>query len=233
MNEKKGYIKLYRQVQDSQIWVDPFKLKLWMLCLFKAQHEQQKEVLLGNQIVHLMRGQFITGRKSLEEEYNRCTTSEHQISGISLYRWLELFEKLKMLNIKKTNKYSIITILNWDTYQVNEQQMNNKVTSNEHQMNTKKNDKECNKNDKEEKKKVYKKENFKKPTLEELTSFIRENNFSVDASYFLDYYNSNGWKVGKGSMKDWKATVRNWDRREKKNGSSKPKSFADMLKEYD
>ena len=36
----------------------------------------------------------------------------------------------------------------------------------------------------------------------------------------MDYYNSNGWLVGKSKMKDWKATARNWNRR---NNSKKPK----------
>ena len=44
----------------------------------------------------------------------------------------------------------------------------------------------------------------------------------MDASYFYDYYESNGWCVGKKPMKDWKAAVRNWMRNEKlrKNGNN-------------
>ena len=60
-----------------------------------------------------------------------------------------------------------------------------------------------------------KKKRFTPPTLEELQSFIIENNFTVDPQQFIDYYSSNGWMVGKTHMKDWKATVRNWQRREK------------------
>lgn len=54
---------------------------------------------------------------------------------------------------------------------------------------------------------------FTKPTLEQLTNFIEEEKLNVDAQYFIDYYESNGWNVGKAKMKDWKATVRNWNRR--------------------
>lgn len=54
---------------------------------------------------------------------------------------------------------------------------------------------------------------FIKPTLEQLTNFIEEEKLNVDAQYFIDYYESNGWNVGKAKMKDWKATVRNWNRR--------------------
>lgn len=47
----------------------------------------------------------------------------------------------------------------------------------------------------------------------EIQDFIRENRFQVDGSEFFDYYESNGWKVGKSAMKNWQACVRNWHRR--------------------
>lgn len=53
---------------------------------------------------------------------------------------------------------------------------------------------------------------FKKPTLEEISSYCQERNNSVDAQRFFDYYESKGWLVGKSPMKDWKAAVRNWER---------------------
>lgn len=53
---------------------------------------------------------------------------------------------------------------------------------------------------------------FHKPTLEEVKEYIHKNNYSVDAERFIDYYKSNGWKVGKNPMKDWKACVRTWNK---------------------
>ena len=58
---------------------------------------------------------------------------------------------------------------------------------------------------------------FKKPTLSEVSAYISEKSYIVDAQAFMDYYDSNGWKVGKNSMKDWKAAVRMWNTREIKN----------------
>lgn len=57
---------------------------------------------------------------------------------------------------------------------------------------------------------------FKKPTVEEISKYCQERGNHVDAQRFFDYYESNGWKVGKNPMKDWKATVRNWERNDKK-----------------
>jgi hypothetical protein len=54
---------------------------------------------------------------------------------------------------------------------------------------------------------------FVKPTLEELSEYCRNEAISVNPEAFLDHYESNGWMVGTHKMKDWKATVRNWQRR--------------------
>ena len=55
---------------------------------------------------------------------------------------------------------------------------------------------------------------FVKPTLDEVANYIQERkSFKiVDAARFYDYYSSNGWKVGKNPMKDWKAAVRTWEK---------------------
>lgn len=53
---------------------------------------------------------------------------------------------------------------------------------------------------------------FVKPNVEEIESYCKERNNSVDAQQFFDYYESKGWKVGKSPMKDWKAAVRTWEK---------------------
>ena len=53
---------------------------------------------------------------------------------------------------------------------------------------------------------------FIKPTIEDIKEYCISRNNNVDAERFIDYYESNGWKVGKNPMKDWKAAVRTWER---------------------
>lgn len=53
---------------------------------------------------------------------------------------------------------------------------------------------------------------FVKPTLDEVKNYCQERNNNIDAEKFIDYYESNGWKVGRNSMKDWKACIRTWER---------------------
>ena len=56
---------------------------------------------------------------------------------------------------------------------------------------------------------------FVPPTVEEVQTYCRERKNSVDAAVFVDFYQTNGWLQGKGKpIKDWKAAVRTWERRE-------------------
>lgn len=56
---------------------------------------------------------------------------------------------------------------------------------------------------------------FQKPTLEEVAAYCQERGNDVDPQAWIDYYTSNGWKVGRNCMKDWRAAVRTWERNEK------------------
>ena len=66
--------------------------------------------------------------------------------------------------------------------------------------------------EKEKEKTKGKAKRFAKPTLEDIQAYCIERNNNVDAERFFDYYEANGWKVGKNPMKDWKASVRTWER---------------------
>lgn len=55
---------------------------------------------------------------------------------------------------------------------------------------------------------------FIPPSVEEVRVYCQENGYKIDPSYFVDYYTANNWMAGRNKMKDWKAAVRNWNRRE-------------------
>ena len=74
-----------------------------------------------------------------------------------------------------------------------------------------------------------KRKRFEKPTLSEIKQYCIERNNNVNAEQFYDYYESNGWKVGKNSMKDWKAAVRTWERSEYRKPNSKKNSKEDAI----
>lgn len=72
-----------------------------------------------------------------------------------------------------------------------------------------------NKNDEESIEKVAtKRTTFVAPSLQEVSDYISEKGYTVDARQFVDFYESKGWMVGSNKMKDWRAAVRTWTRRQ-------------------
>lgn len=65
------------------------------------------------------------------------------------------------------------------------------------------------------------------PTLEEVRSLFQEKGCPAEAEKFFDYYESNGWRVGKNPMKNWRSSVANWLRHSEvygtQRGVQKPK----------
>ena len=65
---------------------------------------------------------------------------------------------------------------------------------------------------------------FKKPSLDDVKNYCILRNNNIDAEAFIDFYSSKGWLVGKNKMKDWKAAVRTWEKREAK----KPRTMSKL-----
>lgn len=76
---------------------------------------------------------------------------------------------------------------------------------------------------------ISKKKNFQKPILEEIKTYCLERKNNIDPEKWLDYYESNGWKVGKNPMKDWKAVIRNWERNS--NSGNKSENHSNSLED--
>lgn len=64
---------------------------------------------------------------------------------------------------------------------------------------------------------------FTPPTVDQVRAYCAEKGYAVDADRFVDYYTSNGWRVGKNPMKDWKAAVRTWNGKDKTGGKTEHK----------
>ena len=103
-----GYIQLHRKLLDSAVFQNEKLLKLFIHCLLKASYKE-RETLIGDSIVHLEQGQFVTGRKALARDLN---LSEQQVRTL-----ISKLEKLNILHTKSTNKYSVVTVMNWEVYQ--------------------------------------------------------------------------------------------------------------------
>lgn len=71
-----------------------------------------------------------------------------------------------------------------------------------------------------------KRKRFTPPTVDEVAAYCGERNNRIDPQTFVDFYASKGWVVGKSKMKDWKASIRTW---EKRDGNSLPERKVNFL----
>lgn len=190
---------------DSAFYGDSQAVHLWITLLFLATHSPRQIHWLGKTIT-LQPGQFITGRLKLAE-----MTNIHQSQ---VYRILKRLEIEHQIEQQKSNVSSLVTICNWDRYQnteqQNEQPLNNQRTTNEQPLNTNKNGK---------KEKNERNGRFAVPRLEEILEAAKELGLpESEANSFFDYYEANGWHVGKSNMRKWQPTLRNWKRRWEERG---------------
>jgi len=73
----------------------------------------------------------------------------------------------------------------------------------------------------EEDKEIKKGVGFHPPSLIEVSEYCASRKNNIDAEQFIDFYKSKGWMVGKTKMKDWKASVRTWEKRNKDTNDEK------------
>lgn len=105
---KRGYVRLWRKSLDAG-WIKNHKLwAFWTWCLLKATHKEF-DAIVGLRTVHLMPGQFIFGRDKAAEETG---LTPKEVRGR-----IDFLSRNGNMAIKKASKFSVITIINWDTYQ--------------------------------------------------------------------------------------------------------------------
>lgn len=186
-----AWIKLHKTLKDWE-WYDDHNATRLLIHLLISVNYEDKE-WKGQTI---KAGTFVTSWENLAKEIG-LSVKQTRVA-------MDKLERSKEVARHATNKWQAISLLKWEKLQV-----------------------ECSKEGKQTGKqrattKEYKeiKNIFKRPTIAEIEAFCLENKLQLDAQSFVDYYDSNGWKVGKNSMKDWKATVRRW---------AKPKEQVEMV----
>ena len=143
-----GSFLINRQIFDSWVFADDKALKIWIWLLGKARYKKgavPMQVGRGQTAVTLDRGQLIFGRHKAEEALG--------YDGSLIYRKVQKMQEMGMINTESNSHYTVITICNYDSYQLlktpertsNEQAMNSKRTANEQQTNTNKKDNKDNK----------------------------------------------------------------------------------------
>jgi hypothetical protein len=122
-----GWVCVHRQLLDNPIFKNDKLFRVFMYCLLKASHSKHDQ-LIGDSIVTVNAGQFVTGRKSI--------SSSTGLTEQNVRTALVKLEKLSILTIKPTNKYSVISITNWNKYQQSNQQVTSKQPTSNQQVTT-------------------------------------------------------------------------------------------------
>jgi len=224
-----GAFQTTRDIFDNPIWLNIVEFRLFFLIYGKAAFTDG--VRVGN--IELKRGQWIRSYRNLQrdlEYIENHAVKQYSLSAIK--RAIDNLVKQERVTVQPCELGTLFTVVNYDKYQClnnykdeheteNEQRKNGERTDGEQIENNNKNTKNT-KNSKKSNNNI-----FIPPTLEEVTSYCKERNNSVDPQRFIDFYSAKGWMIGKNKMKDWKAAVRTWERRDSE------KNTQDFAKKYD
>lgn len=209
-----GWIKVHRSMLNKGWFMKPDYLSVWMYLLMSATHSEYEYLWNGTTII-LKPGQFITTRKKIAVNCNVITSKVHRI--------LKFFENEHQIEQQTTNTSRLISIINWEKYQVgehhNEQRVNNERTTSEQRVNTKQEGKE-----KKELNNDKKGGRFTPPSHGQVLEYLEvkycdhltRDQILKTADRFINYYESVGWVVGKNKkMKSWQHSLNNFANDEK------------------
>jgi len=195
-----GFIKLNRSLIDWEWYKDVYVKSVYLHLLLIVNFRDKKQCGID-----IKNNQILTSIRNLSIDLN--------ISPNTISKSLKHLLKSKNIKIEIINGRSLITLLKKCAYfdtlgdTVDDTVLKERKESNKEK-------KERQKNDKKEKIYIKKEVVFKKPTIEDIKTYISLKNYLVDAEKFFSYYESNGWKVGKNHMRNWKAAISTWNRNE-------------------
>ncbi len=186
---QQGFIKIHRSLTEWEWYTEPNTLRVFLHLLLMATHKQ-----INWKGIELMPGQLITGRLKLAQDL-KLTEQEIRTS-------LNRLKSTNEITIKTTNKFSIVTICKYCSYQY--QNSGNQPTKEPAEQPTINQQTTTYKNVKNEKKnnRVI----FTPPTLQEVKDFFLEKGYLPEAGQkAFDYYNEANWKDSTGKqVKNWK-----------------------------
>jgi hypothetical protein len=197
-------------MRDNGLWQDkPFaKGQAWIDLLMSASHKAHSfwvrdiEIKVGV-------GQVAMSEITMSKNWGW--------SRNKVRRFLSYLENAGKIEQQKNNVTTLITIVNWKSYQQTKQQTIQQKDSNETPNDTQsKNEEELNNEKKETKGR------FAPPSIEEVGEYANHLNYDIDPEEFWHHHNQNGWKLKGGRMMvSWQSAVVTWNKNQKKFNSGK------------
>ena len=204
MAEKTTFIKIDRNILDWGWYKDANTFRVFMHLLLTANIKPHK--FLG---VEIGRGEVATSLNSLAENLG--------ISIRSVRTAISHLETTGEVTVKRHPRFSVISMPNWDLYQVNRQGQrqtaDSQATSNRQQS-----------------KNVRKKEipSVYIPSRADIRDYVDEEGLSADPDEIFDYYEALGWEINGKPIKDWRAVCRRWKQYEHKSEQTKEDEQAEL-----
>lgn len=196
-----GFLKLDREILNDPFWRDtPFSknaalVDLLLLANFGGGDVETKR----GAVIHLEPGQLFTSYGFLAQRWGW--------SSNKVRRFLAEFQRRALGTADGTPNGTTLTV---EKYGFFEDGRRAHGIANRQAGGIQKDKK---KNEKSKEKALP---TFIPPTVEEVRAYCNERGNSIDAEQFVDYYDAVGWLVGRGKpMKDWKAAVRTWEKRQR------------------
>ena len=196
-----GYIKLYRQIFNNELWSEkPFsRAQAWIDLLLKANYAPSRCTIKGKRVT-IKRGQLLRAEETLAEDWGW--------SRGKVRRFLTYLDKNGNISKNGTAIGTLITIENYETFQ-GERPENGTTDGTA--------DGTGNKKNKESKR--IERGKFP-PSRAEVSKYVHDMGYGMDPEKFYDYYQETDWTKKNGQkIRDWKASVRTWERREKEFGA--------------
>lgn len=216
-----GWIKLSRSIMDDPLYfAEPFtRAQAWIDLLLLANYADGYFIVRGNR-VNVKRGQIGRSQQNLAERWrwsrgkvDRFLT-EMENDGRIIQQKSRLTSLISIVNFE--SMYSTVQQNEQQTAQQNEQQTAQQITQ-QTDINNKKNNRNNNNTSSIEEDREKPQKRFVPPTLEEVQAYIVEKGYCVDAESFIAFYDSKNWYIGKNKMKNWKAAILTWEKREREN----------------
>ena len=247
-----GYIKLNRKIEDW-CWHDhPVTFTVWIHILVNCNYEEKDwhgiKIGAGQMVTSIKKfakqcgltvPQIRNAIKNLQRTGEITCKSGNQFTLITVKKWTQyqakniandLANDLANGDAGKTQEQSAViehqnkNIANGIANDLANKRMTTCQTTYQHLKNKEVKNKELNT-------KYIRR--FVKPSLTEVMEYCQSRNNAIDAQAFLDFYESKGWLIGKTPMKDWKAAVRTWERRDNEKRSLKNDQLPDYYKKLD
>lgn len=194
-----GFIKIYRKILEWEWYDDIPTTRLFIHLLLTVNIKDSvwkgREIPAGSRAI------------SLSKLSKEAGLTQKQIRGS-----LDKLERANCVAKSTTPKYTVITVLNWDSYQSRGQTQGQTKGTQQDKRGANKG--QQNKKIREDKRREE--DRGASPTLSILQSFISENRLNVDAEKFFAYYERFHWRDKNGRPVDWRDKLKSWDTRELK-----------------